>query len=76
MYHGMGSGLEEGELWVIEEKRTALYCVWFSFRVRLIVLVVGAAVENKKTSVKRKKIECLGFLDLLWHDEILQDLLP
>lgn len=41
---------------VTEEKITALYVVWFSFKLRLIVLVVGAAVKNKKTSVKRKKL--------------------
>lgn len=30
--------------------------------------------SGKQENLCKKKIECLGFLDLLWHDEILQDL--
>lgn len=48
MRHGFRSGLEEIELWVIEEI-TALYRVWFSFKLRGIVFVIGAAVKTRNS---------------------------
>lgn len=57
-------------VWVIKEKITALYCVWFSFWLWGRVVVVGAAMKSdKKISKKEKEVECLDRIFGYWVAE-------